>query len=85
MTQNANISVSGFLQFCKKEQIRVMFFLRFMHFFQFCMYFIFVITFEPNKIQTRLETQNDRLNLSFVKDIHVTLLRSGSEWPFDQA
>ena len=29
---------------------------------------IFVITFEPNKIQIRLGPQNDRLNLSFVKD-----------------
>ena len=31
---------------------------------------IFVIIYEPNKI-TRLAPQNDRLNLSFVKDIHV--------------
>ena len=30
-----------------------------------------VITFEPIKIQTYLAPQNDRLNLSFVKDIHV--------------
>ena len=37
------------------------------------MFFIFVITFEPNQIQTRLapQIQNDRLNLSFMKDIHL--------------
>ena len=31
----------------------------------------FVITFEPIKIQTHSTPQNDRLNLGFVKDIHV--------------
>ena len=31
----------------------------------------FVITFEPIKIQTLSAPQNDRLNFSFVKDIHV--------------
>ena len=30
-----------------------------------------VITLEPIKIQTCLIPQNDRLNLNFVKDIHV--------------
>ena len=30
-----------------------------------------VITFKPIKIQTCLAPQNDRLNLSFVKDIYV--------------
>ena len=30
-----------------------------------------VITFEPIKIQTHSAPQNDRLNFSFVKDIHV--------------
>ena len=30
-----------------------------------------VIIFEPNKIYTYLAPQNDRLNLSFVKDIHT--------------
>ena len=34
--------------------------------FAFC-----VITFEPNKIQICSAPQNDRLNLNFVKDIHV--------------
>ena len=38
---------------------------------RFCMFFIFVITFESNKIQTHLAPQNDHMNLSFVKDIHV--------------
>ena len=33
--------------------------------FLFC-----VIMFEPIQIQTHLAPQNDRLNLSFVKDIH---------------
>ena len=32
---------------------------------------VFVITFEPIKIQTCSSPQNDRLNLSFVKDIKV--------------
>jgi hypothetical protein len=45
--------------------------LRFMCFLRFCMFFIFVITFEPKKIQIRLAPQNDRLSLSFVKDIYV--------------
>ena len=30
-----------------------------------------VITFEPIKIQTHSAPQNDRLNFSFVKDIHL--------------
>ena len=30
-----------------------------------------VITFDPIKIQTHLAPQNDRLNLSFVKDIYA--------------
>ena len=34
--------------------------------FAFC-----VITFEPNELQTRSAPQNDRLNLSFVKDTYV--------------
>ena len=44
---------------------------------RFCMYFIFVRTFEPNKIQTCLAPQND---LRFVKNIHVVsekMTRSG--------
>ena len=35
------------------------------------MFFIFVITFEPNKIYNSLAPQNDRLNLSFVKSYLV--------------
>ena len=31
----------------------------------------YVIPFEPIKIQKRSAPQNDRLNLSFVKNIHV--------------
>ena len=30
-----------------------------------------VITFDPTKIQTHSAPQNDRLNFSFVKDIHI--------------
>ena len=33
-----------------------------------------VITLEPIKIQTHSAPQNDRLNFSFVKDIHVDAL-----------
>ena len=43
-----------------------------MEIFAFC-----VITFEPNKIQTIQAPQNDRLNLSFVKDN----LLVGKKWP----
>ena len=32
---------------------------------------ICVLTFEPIKIKTHSAPQNDRLNFSFVKDIHV--------------
>ena len=31
----------------------------------------YIITFEPIEVQTRSAPQNDRLNLSFVKDIYV--------------
>ena len=37
-----------------------------MKIFAFC-----VITFEPIEVQTRLTPQNDRLKLSFVKDVNV--------------
>ena len=37
----------------------------------FCVFAFYVITFVPNKIQTRKAPQNDRLNLSFVKDTHT--------------
>jgi hypothetical protein len=36
-----------------------------------CVFAFWVITFEPIKIQTWSAPQNDRLNLRFVKDIHV--------------
>ena len=42
----------------------------------------FVITFEPIEIQTHSEPQNNRLNFSFVKDIHVVdkkMARNGSK------
>ena len=47
--------------------------------FLFC-----VITFEPIKIQTCLAPQNDGLNLSFVKYIHLDggkLARNGRKTP----
>ena len=31
----------------------------------------FVINFEPSEVQTHSAPQNDRVNLSFVKDINV--------------
>ena len=36
-----------------------------------CVFAFCVINFEPIKIQTCSAPQNDRLNLSFVKDIYV--------------
>ena len=43
----------------------------FFAFYAFLHVFIFIITFEPNKIQACLAPQNDRLNLSFVREFHV--------------
>ena len=37
----------------------------------FCVFVFFVITFVPIKNQTHLAPQNDRLDLSIVKDKHV--------------
>ena len=62
MTQNANISISFFLRFCTKTDICI--------FFVFYILVFFVITFVPIKIQTCSAPQNDRRNLSFVKDEH---------------
>ena len=63
MTQNANISIYFLLQFCTKTDV-----------FYFCIFYVFVffvITFVPIKVLTCWAPQNDRLNLSFVKDKHV--------------
>ena len=52
--------------FCTKTETEI---------FAFC-----VVTFEPIKIWTFFAPQNDRLNLSFVKDIYVIgkrITRSG--------
>ena len=54
-TQKTQLSI--FLQNRKKTKMEI---------FGFC-----AITFEPVKIETCLATQNDCLNLSFVKDIYV--------------
>ena len=51
-----------FLQNCKKKKMEI---------FVFCH-----ITFEPIRIWTCSAPQNDRLNLSFVKDIRVNLARN---------
>ena len=43
---------------------------------------IYVIAFDPIKIQTHLAPQNDRQNQSFVKDIYVLgqkMIRNGRE------
>ena len=45
--------------------------------FAFC-----VITFEPIEVQTCSAPQNDRLNLSFVKDIAENWLEMVKKWPF---
>ena len=70
MTQNANISIYVFWQYCRKKMH--LSFLGFV-FFPFC-----VIIIVPIMIQTSLGPQNVRLNLSFVKDFHV----AGIKWPF---
>jgi hypothetical protein len=54
---------SFFCDFAKKGSIG---FLSFLLFSAFC-----VITFVPIKIKTHAAPQNDRLNLSFVKDEHI--------------
>ena len=63
MTQNANISIYVFWQYCRKNMH--LSFLGF-GFFPFC-----VIIIVPIMIQTSLGPQNVRLNLSFVKDKHT--------------
>jgi hypothetical protein len=45
----------------------------------------YVVAFDPIKIYTHLAPQNDRLNLSFVKDIYVVakkMARNDQKWPF---
>ena len=74
MAQNANISISGFLQFCK-ECRHLLFFFVFLSLLGFC-----VKKFVPIKIKTHTAAQNDHLNLSFVKDVHIVgkkMARSG--------
>ena len=58
-----------FLRFCTKTDICI--------FFVFYVFVFFVITFVPIKIQTCLAPQNDRGNLSFVKDKGLV----GQTWP----
>ena len=79
MTKNANISTSFFLQFCTKTHA--------CGFCVFCVFVFYVITFVPVKIQTWSAPQNDRLNLSFVKDKNVAgkkMVRYGLNMAIDQ-
>ena len=78
MTQNTNISLSIFFQFCKKSSYlcNIFLFFTFLRFF-FC---ICAITFEPIKIWTCSTSQNDRLNFSFVKDIKKKWLEIVVKW-----
>ena len=74
MQKNANISISVFMRFCTKTQICI-----------FCVFGFCVITFVPIKIQTCPAPQNDRMNLSFVKDNHVVSKKRPDvvvKWPF---
>jgi hypothetical protein len=57
MTQNANISIFGVLQFCSKKRICL-----------FCIFAFCVITIVPIMIQTHKVPQNDHLDFSFVKE-----------------
>ena len=53
----------------------------------FCIFVLFVITFVPIKVLTCWAPQNDRLNLSFVKDKHVVTkktARYGLKMAIDQ-
>ena len=52
-------------RFCKKNLICRFF----CDICNFCVFFFCVITFEPNNIQTSSAPQNDRLNLSVLKNI----------------
>ena len=64
MTQNGNISISGF--FCDIVEKKAFVFFVFLDVFVFC-----VITVVPFMIQTCSTPQNDHLNLSFVKYFHI--------------
>ena len=64
MTQNANISISGVLQYCRKKR-NLCFFL-FLAFIAFC-----VISVVPIMIQTCSGPQNDRLNFGCMKDFFI--------------
>ena len=63
VTQNANISISVLMQYCRKNAVA---FFAFLGFFAFC--FKTVI---PRMIQTCSAPQNDRLNFNFVKVFHT--------------
>ena len=71
MTQNSNISVSGFLRFCKKHIFCAMFYVVFFIFVVFSLFCNCVITFEPIMMENLSAPQNDHLNPSFVKYILV--------------
>ena len=77
--QNAKISVSCFYWFCKKVVICVMISSFFAFFAFLC---IFLMAFEPIKIQTCSASQNDRLNFSFVKDSKACSQKNVGKGPF---
>ena len=63
--------------FCDSVEINAFVFFRFLSFFAFC-----VITAVPIMIQFCSASQNDRLNLSFVKDFYIVgtkMARNGCE------
>ena len=70
MTQNTKISI--FIFFCNFVKKTSIVFFAFLCFFAFC-----VIISEPIDIKTCLAPKNDRLNLSFVKDVHTI----SKKWP----
>ena len=66
------MQTSVFVQNHKKTEMEIV--------FTFCF-----ITFKPIKIQAHLAPQNDRLNLSFVKDentVGAKMARNGPKRPF---
>ena len=67
MTLNGQCRVF-FFNFVKNLLFVYWFFSVFCIFCVFAVFCICVITFEPIKIKTRSASQNDHLNLSFVKD-----------------
>ena len=62
---------SGLLSFKKPETVLWTIAKHYYYYYYYYYYYTIVITFEPIKILTHSAPQNNYLNLSFVKDIHV--------------